>query len=166
MAPSSPYVQVAESRDERRYRKVLSCVELTKNFFFSYTWPLWSTMQANLLAATPNDPWTSMFVWNNYLTRHASPPTKQPLAPTGNPIDSFGHQISRAAIMQGRSATVMHAAFTPESMRASEIPENIARALGNPCRVWKGWKRAEHRSEERSPLFRLVPGLVHVGLKL
>ncbi|KAK9787507.1 hypothetical protein WJX73_002623 [Symbiochloris irregularis] len=31
---------------ERKYRKLLSGVELTKNFFFSYTYPLWLTLQA------------------------------------------------------------------------------------------------------------------------
>ena len=61
--------QAQESRDERKYLKVLSGVELTKNFFFSYTWPLWNTVQANLAYAAPGSAWNSMFVWNNYITR-------------------------------------------------------------------------------------------------
>ena len=48
---------------------MLSGIELTKNFFFSYTWPIWRTVQATLASATPDSPWDSMFVWNDYLTR-------------------------------------------------------------------------------------------------
>lgn len=61
--------QVYTSNDEQRYRKLLSGVELTKNFYFSYSWPLWRTVQAGLSEVEPDDPWTSMFVWNSYLTR-------------------------------------------------------------------------------------------------
>ena len=62
-------VQEPASKHEQKYRKVLSGVELTKNFFFSYTWPIWRTVQAALTCPTLDKPWESMFVWNDYLTR-------------------------------------------------------------------------------------------------
>eukprot|EP00884_Botryococcus_braunii_P005975 jgi/Botrbrau1/15379/Bobra.43_2s0010.1 len=61
-----------ESRDEQRYRKLLGGLELTKDFFFSYDYPLWQTVQGTLdknsAAQGPWDP-SNMFVWNEYLTR-------------------------------------------------------------------------------------------------
>ena len=46
-------------------------MELTKNFYFSYTWPVWRTVQASLSDLQADDPWASMFVWNSYLSRCA-----------------------------------------------------------------------------------------------
>ena len=62
-------LQGKESGAERRYKRLLAGLELTRDFFWSYGWPLWRTVQANLGAAAPGRPFDSMFVWNDYLTR-------------------------------------------------------------------------------------------------
>ena len=44
-------------------------IELSKDFLWSYTWPLWRTVQANMSASPPELAFESMFVWNEFLTR-------------------------------------------------------------------------------------------------
>lgn len=62
--------QGRETAAEKRYRKLLlSGLELNKDFYFSYTYNLARTLQANLTADAPADPFDSMFVWNEYLGR-------------------------------------------------------------------------------------------------
>jgi hypothetical protein len=87
---------IGGSAVERRYRKLLAGVDLTRGFYFSYTYCLARTMQrnhhdddqeergeeggggdggnanenANAPSPTPNyDVWSSMFVWNAHLTK-------------------------------------------------------------------------------------------------
>ena len=63
--------QGRETAAEKRYRKLLlSGLELNKDFYFSYTYNLARTLQANLTAEAPADPFDSMFVWNEYLSRY------------------------------------------------------------------------------------------------
>uniref|UniRef100_A0A2P2KSW8 Phosphoinositide phosphatase SAC1 n=2 Tax=Rhizophora mucronata TaxID=61149 RepID=A0A2P2KSW8_RHIMU len=61
---------VAHSKTELRYKKLLSSVDLTRDFFFSYTYPLMQSMQKNVLS-TGGDrmPYDNIFVWNAYLTQ-------------------------------------------------------------------------------------------------
>ncbi|KAK9845465.1 hypothetical protein WJX81_007167 [Elliptochloris bilobata] len=63
------HLQGKESGAERRYKRLLGGLELTRDFFWSYGWPLWRTVQANLGAAVPGSPFDSMYVWNDFLTR-------------------------------------------------------------------------------------------------
>jgi len=51
---------------------LLSGLELNKDFYFSYTYNLARTLQANLTADAPADPFDSMFVWNEYLSRYVT----------------------------------------------------------------------------------------------
>jgi phosphatidylinositol 3,5-bisphosphate 5-phosphatase len=55
----------ATSAAEERYRRLLSLVTFTKDFFFSYAWPLWCSVQ-EVLTAGPllPGPFTSDRVWN------------------------------------------------------------------------------------------------------
>ena len=52
-----------------RYKKLLSSVDLTKDFFYSYTYPIMQSLQSNVQS---NDSvgihYDSRFVWNMYLT--------------------------------------------------------------------------------------------------
>ncbi|ESQ35070.1 hypothetical protein EUTSA_v10006841mg [Eutrema salsugineum] len=67
----NPAIQtsVADSLAERRYRKLLSMVDLTKNFFFSYTYHLMYSLQKNMCnTEIGNAHDNTMFVWNEYLT--------------------------------------------------------------------------------------------------
>jgi phosphatidylinositol 3,5-bisphosphate 5-phosphatase len=64
-------LQKEESMEEKRYRKLLLGMDLTQDFFFSYTYDIASTLQNNLTASAQQDRFDSMFVWNDHLTRCA-----------------------------------------------------------------------------------------------
>ncbi|KAH7685250.1 SAC domain-containing protein [Dioscorea alata] len=67
---SSVQSDVAFSKTELRYKKLLSSVDLTKDFFFSYTYPIMCSLQQNVLAkGTVMMPYENMFVWNAFLTQ-------------------------------------------------------------------------------------------------
>ncbi|XP_057841139.1 phosphatidylinositol-3-phosphatase SAC1 [Cryptomeria japonica] len=67
---SSVQTDLAHSKTELRYKKLLSSVDLTKDFFYSYTYPIMQSLQKNVLA---NDmagmQYENLFVWNAFLTR-------------------------------------------------------------------------------------------------
>lgn len=53
-----------------RYKKLLSGVDLTKDFFFSYTYRIMQSLQRNVLLPEGEPlPYENMFVWNAFLTR-------------------------------------------------------------------------------------------------
>lgn len=58
---------------ELRYQGLYQVVDLTKNFYFSYTYELTRSLQENFLAATtqpfPPPPFKEMYAWNYFLTR-------------------------------------------------------------------------------------------------
>ena len=54
---------------EKRYSKLLSGVGLTQDFFWSYSYPTWRTLQANMTSAPEGSAFDSMFVWNDFLTK-------------------------------------------------------------------------------------------------
>ena len=52
-----------------RYKKLLSSVDLTKDFFYSYTYPIMQSLQKNVLSAVEDGmPFENIFVWNAFLT--------------------------------------------------------------------------------------------------
>ncbi|KNA09861.1 hypothetical protein SOVF_149670 [Spinacia oleracea] len=59
-----------DSRNEYRYKRLLSMVDLTKDFFFSYSYQVMRTLQRNLCdRQTGHNLYETMFVWNEFLTR-------------------------------------------------------------------------------------------------
>ena len=58
---------------ELRYQGLYQVVDLTKNFFFSYTYDLTRSLQENFLSNSsqpfPPPPFKDMFAWNFFLTR-------------------------------------------------------------------------------------------------
>ena len=53
-----------------RYKKLLSSIDITKDFFFSYSYHIMHTLQKNLCGDdTKLVPYETMFVWNAFLTR-------------------------------------------------------------------------------------------------
>ncbi|XP_010104489.2 phosphoinositide phosphatase SAC1 [Morus notabilis] len=61
---------IAHSKTELRYKKLLSSVDLTKDFFYSYTYPIMQSLQKNVLSMGEEGmPYDNMFVWNAYLTQ-------------------------------------------------------------------------------------------------
>ncbi|XP_056844839.1 phosphoinositide phosphatase SAC2 isoform X2 [Raphanus sativus] len=68
---------VAYSKDEKRYKRLLCSVDLTKDFFFSYSYHIMHSLQRNLTNnAEGHIYYESMFVWNEYLTRRIRNSTK------------------------------------------------------------------------------------------
>ncbi|XP_020256948.1 phosphoinositide phosphatase SAC2-like [Asparagus officinalis] len=57
------------SKDENRYKKLLCTVDLTKDFFFSYSYHIMCSLQKNLCNGDTGQVYETMFVWNEYLTR-------------------------------------------------------------------------------------------------
>ncbi|XP_050383838.1 phosphoinositide phosphatase SAC2-like [Argentina anserina] len=67
---SSVRSKLAYSRNENRYKKRLCTVDLTKDFFFSYSYNVMCSLQKNLCnSKTGPFLYETMFVWNEYLTR-------------------------------------------------------------------------------------------------
>ncbi|KAI3995393.1 hypothetical protein MKX01_040509 [Papaver californicum] len=58
------------SNNENRYMKLLSTVDLTKDFYFSYSYNVMRSLQKNLCdGETRKVLYETMFVWNEFLTR-------------------------------------------------------------------------------------------------
>ncbi|KAL1824923.1 hypothetical protein ACET3Z_011701 [Daucus carota] len=65
----SVQTDVAHSKTELRYKKLLSSVDLTKDFFYSYTYPIMQSLQKNVISiADERMPYENIFVWNAFLT--------------------------------------------------------------------------------------------------
>ncbi|KAF8012823.1 hypothetical protein BT93_I0858 [Corymbia citriodora subsp. variegata] len=61
---------MAFSKIENRYKKLLCVVDLTKDFFFSYSYDVMRSLQKNLCDQECGQTlYDTMFVWNEYLTR-------------------------------------------------------------------------------------------------
>ncbi|XP_073043906.1 phosphoinositide phosphatase SAC3-like isoform X1 [Primulina eburnea] len=57
-------------KNENRYKKLLSMVDLTKDFFFSYSYHVMRSLQKNVCDnRTGKVLYETMFVWNEFLTR-------------------------------------------------------------------------------------------------
>lgn len=65
----SVQTDVSHSKTELRYKKLLSSVDLTKDFFFSYTYPIMQSLQTNVLSPPTTMPYHNIFVWNAFLTQ-------------------------------------------------------------------------------------------------
>ncbi|XP_052175400.1 phosphoinositide phosphatase SAC2-like isoform X2 [Diospyros lotus] len=58
------------SKDENRYKKLLNSMDLTKDFFFSYSYHVMHSLQKNFCNhETGHILYETMFVWNEFLTR-------------------------------------------------------------------------------------------------
>ncbi|XP_021691278.2 phosphoinositide phosphatase SAC3 isoform X2 [Hevea brasiliensis] len=67
---SSVQSQMTNSKNENRYKKFLCTVDLTKDFFFSYSYHVMRSLQKNLCnKETGHVLYETMFVWNEFLTR-------------------------------------------------------------------------------------------------
>jgi len=67
---STVLTNLANSKDEQRYKKLLSTVDLTKDFFFSYTYHIMCSLQRNLTEGETGEMlYEKLFVWNEFLTR-------------------------------------------------------------------------------------------------
>ncbi|KAJ1698653.1 hypothetical protein LUZ63_007165 [Rhynchospora breviuscula] len=56
---------------ENRYKNLCSMIDVTKDFYYSHTYNVMRSLQKNLLGTLSDENvYDSMFVWNEYLTRH------------------------------------------------------------------------------------------------
>ncbi|KAI8147495.1 SacI homology domain-containing protein [Fennellomyces sp. T-0311] len=81
LVPIGPQVKVDKNSDEARYIATFQNIDLTKNFYFSYTYDITNTLQVNMTGpppmnahsdgSTPEMPvgHNDMFVWNHYLLK-------------------------------------------------------------------------------------------------
>uniref|UniRef100_A0A0A0KUN1 SAC domain-containing protein n=1 Tax=Cucumis sativus TaxID=3659 RepID=A0A0A0KUN1_CUCSA len=61
---------IAIPKNENRYKKLLCSVDLTKDFFFSYSYQVMRSLQKNICDnETGHALYETMFVWNEFLTR-------------------------------------------------------------------------------------------------
>uniref|UniRef100_A0A803NUW5 SAC domain-containing protein n=1 Tax=Cannabis sativa TaxID=3483 RepID=A0A803NUW5_CANSA len=61
---------ITDSKNENRYKKLLCTVDLTKDFFFSYSYHVMRSLQKNMCTSTSGHVlYETMFVWNEFLTR-------------------------------------------------------------------------------------------------
>lgn len=66
---SSVQPSVAYSKNENRYKKLLCSVDLTKDFYFSYSYRVMHSFQKNLSTHEKGQFLNeTMFVWNEFLT--------------------------------------------------------------------------------------------------
>ncbi|GFP82126.1 phosphoinositide phosphatase sac4 [Phtheirospermum japonicum] len=61
---------IVDYRSENRYKKLLCMVDLTKDFYFSYSYNVMRSLQKNMCDKKPGLAlYETMFVWNEFLTR-------------------------------------------------------------------------------------------------
>ncbi|KAI3495678.1 hypothetical protein L1887_38024 [Cichorium endivia] len=72
LSDSTTQINLTTWRHENRYKKLLSMVDLTKDFFFSYSYNIMRSLQKNSCNdETGHVLYETMFVWNEFLTRGA-----------------------------------------------------------------------------------------------
>jgi hypothetical protein len=65
-------VSLFHQEDEQRYKDIFLSLDLTKDFYFSYTYDLTQTLQHNMTkksSVEDDSSFTNMFVWNSYLLK-------------------------------------------------------------------------------------------------
>ncbi|PFH50390.1 hypothetical protein AMATHDRAFT_61229 [Amanita thiersii Skay4041] len=89
MIPVSHHHRIEKQAEEQRLMNIFKQVDISKNFYFSYTYDLTSTLQHNLAGSNrkPREPWlfNDRFAWNfhllsapfqNHLEKHGQLPLK------------------------------------------------------------------------------------------
>ncbi|KAK9131506.1 hypothetical protein Sjap_011993 [Stephania japonica] len=70
LSSSTMWSSLVYSKNEKRYKKLLAAVDLTKDFFFSYSYHVMRSLQKNMCEGlTGQVLYEKMFVWNEFLTR-------------------------------------------------------------------------------------------------
>ncbi|KAL6817018.1 SacI homology domain-containing protein [Trichoderma camerunense] len=81
LTPGRSKVDVRNKPEEQRFLTILNTLDLTKSFYYSYSYDITRTLQHNITRERaslangtvpwPNEDLNSMFVWNNYLLEPA-----------------------------------------------------------------------------------------------
>ncbi|KAJ4826227.1 hypothetical protein Tsubulata_048321, partial [Turnera subulata] len=105
IAHSSVRSNMAYSKNENRYKKLLCTVDLTRDFFFSYSYHVMHSLQKNLCGiGTGLVHYETMFVWNEFLTRGIRNNLKNTLMRQRVYTDSDCQKITTLRWYQGRVA--------------------------------------------------------------
>ena len=94
---------------EQRYVGLFQFIDLTKDFFFSYTYDLTRTLQHNMSSALPagrgrgrNAPRKGMYTWNAHLTRELAAALDAPSAERWTLALTHGAFVQRKCALFGR----------------------------------------------------------------
>ncbi|KAF9156789.1 phosphatidylinositol-3,5-bisphosphate 5-phosphatase [Linnemannia schmuckeri] len=68
---TTPTSKLDKNSDEARYLQMFQMVDLTKNFYFSYSYDITRTLQWNMTRNPQVEGRNRMFVWNQYLLENA-----------------------------------------------------------------------------------------------
>ncbi|KAG0298930.1 phosphatidylinositol-3,5-bisphosphate 5-phosphatase [Linnemannia gamsii] len=68
---TTPTSKLDKNSDEARYLQMFQMVDLTKNFYFSYSYDITRTLQWNMTRNPQVEGRNPMFVWNHYLLENA-----------------------------------------------------------------------------------------------
>ncbi|KAG0210659.1 phosphatidylinositol-3,5-bisphosphate 5-phosphatase [Mortierella sp. GBA30] len=68
---TTPTSKLDKNSDEARYLQMFQMVDLTKNFYFSYSYDITRTLQWNMTRNPTVEGRNKMFVWNQYLLENA-----------------------------------------------------------------------------------------------
>ncbi|KAG0044295.1 phosphatidylinositol-3,5-bisphosphate 5-phosphatase [Gryganskiella cystojenkinii] len=71
---TTPTSKLDKNSDEARYLQMFQMVDLTKNFYFSYSYDVTRTLQWNMTRNHKAEGRNRMFVWNQYLLENAFGP--------------------------------------------------------------------------------------------
>lgn len=67
---STGSTNIAYSKVEERYKNILCSMDVTKDFYFSYSYHVMQSLQKNVRASlTGKALYEKMFVWNEFLTK-------------------------------------------------------------------------------------------------
>ncbi|KAI5061167.1 hypothetical protein GOP47_0023672 [Adiantum capillus-veneris] len=67
---SSVLTSLTSSKSENRYKRLFNSIDLSRNFFYSYTYRIMWSLQRNAIASKLEKvPYDDMFVWNSFLSR-------------------------------------------------------------------------------------------------
>nr|KAJ3422930.1 phosphatidylinositol-3,5-bisphosphate 5-phosphatase [Polyrhizophydium stewartii] len=74
LSVTSSQVKLEKKPDEARYLQTFGKVDINKNFYFSYSYDITSSLQRNLAESSGEmcDP-TDMYIWNSFLVRDSIP---------------------------------------------------------------------------------------------
>ena len=137
------------STAEQRYRKLLAGVQLTKDFFFSYSWPVHQTAQRTF-AQPPAEEWDeaaaaeafeAKSVWNEFLSRPLREALGDSAARWVVPL-AHGFFQQRPLALLGRTLHLTLVARRSRQVGAPVWGAGAGMAAGNGCAgPGRGWQQ-------------------------
>ncbi|KAF6147989.1 hypothetical protein GIB67_024164 [Kingdonia uniflora] len=147
-----------DSKNENRYKKLLCTVDLTKNFFFSYSYHVMRSLQKNVSdGKTGGVPYETMFVWNEFLTRGIRNHLRNTLWTVALVYGFFKHakltvsgRDFRLAIIARRSRYYAGTSYLKKGVNGKRrvASDNLAKRYGSPIIILNLIKTRERKPRE------------------